>query len=234
MTCEHTRSLTSELALGIADGAERAAALEHLAGCADCRRAVAELSEVTDELLLLAPEREPPPGFESRVLARLQPAPASRPRRRRRARALLTLAPAVVTAAIATVVVLGATSDDRRLAGEYREALAAAHGTYFEAARLQAPGNLRAGVVYAYRGSPSWIFVYLGRGHRSAHYRPELAMRSGRRLALPSLRIDPATGSGGQAIRIDLRDVASVRLVGAAPGDVLEAPLGRGAEARGG
>src|SRR4051794_37860831 len=61
MTCEQTRNLAGELALGIADGAERAAALEHLAGCAECRRAVAELSDVTDELLLLAPEREPPP-----------------------------------------------------------------------------------------------------------------------------------------------------------------------------
>src|SRR4051794_12788350 len=176
--------------------------------------------------------RGPPPGSGSRVLAHPQPARAPRPRRPRGARALLPLAPAAVTAVIATIVVLAATRDDRRLAGEYREALSAAHGTYFEAARLQAPGNLRAGVVYAYRGSPSWIFVYLDRAHRSARYRPELAMRSGRRVALPSLRIDPATGSGGQAIRIDLREVATVRLVGAAPGDVLEAPLPRGVEAR--
>src|SRR4051794_41957840 len=105
MTCEQTRNLAGELALGIADGAERAAALEHLAGCAECRRAVAELSDVTDELLLLAPEREPPPGFESRVLAHLQPAPASRPRRPRPARALLTLAPPAGTALVATVLV---------------------------------------------------------------------------------------------------------------------------------
>src|SRR3954467_11974816 len=106
MACEQTRNLASELALGIADGAERAAALEHLAGCAECRRAVAELSDVTDELLLLPPEREPPPGVEPRVLAHLQPAPASRPGRPRGARALLTLAPAAVTAVIATIVVL--------------------------------------------------------------------------------------------------------------------------------
>ena len=225
MTCEQTCRLAPELALGIADGAERAEALEHLAGCAECRRAVAELSEVTDELLLRGPEREPPVGFESRVLARLQPPqPAPRPRRRA-PRALLALAPAAAAAALATVVVLGATSDDRRLAGEYREALSAAHGTSFEAARLHAPGNLSAGVVYAYRGSPSWIFLYLYRGRRSERYRPELAVTSGRRVPLPSLRIDPATGSGGQAIRVDLRRVESVVLVGTHPGDVLEADL---------
>src|SRR5690349_12958449 len=137
MTCEQTRALAPELALGIADGAERADALEHLATCAECRRAVAELSEVTDELLLRAPEREPPVGFESRVLARLQPPPATARRRQRGRRALLALAPAAVAAVLATVVVLGATRDDRRLAGQYREALAAAHGTSFEAARLR-------------------------------------------------------------------------------------------------
>jgi hypothetical protein len=235
MTCEETRALASELALGIADGAERAAALEHLAGCADCRRAVAELSEVTDELLLRAPEREPPPGFESRVLARLgpAPAPATRLRRWRPARLATMLAPAVAAAAVAAVVVLGATSDDRRLAGQYREALSVAHGSSFEAARLRAPGNVPAGVVYAYRGSPSWIFVYLYSGHRSERYRAELAMRSGRRVDLPSTRIDPVTGSGGQTVGVDLDDVASVRLVGAKPGDVLEAPL-PGAAGRGG
>jgi hypothetical protein len=52
-------------------------------------------------------------------------------------------------------------------------------------------------------------------------------MRSGERVPLPRLRIDPATGSGGQAIRVDLRDVASVRFVGTAPGDVIEADLRR-------
>jgi hypothetical protein len=225
MTCEQTRSIASELALGIADGAERARALDHLAGCAECRRMVAELSEVTDELLLRAPEREPPVGFESRVLARLEPAKPPRRRRTWTRRALVVLAPAAVAAAIATVVVLSATGDDRRLAGQYREALAAAHGRSFEAARLHGPANLPAGLAYAYRGSPSWIFVYLDRAHRSGRYRPELVLTSGRREPLPDLRIDPATGSGGQVLAIDLRDVASVRLVGTAPGDVLEADL---------
>jgi Putative zinc-finger len=233
MTCEETRALASELALGIADGEERARALEHLAGCADCRRAVAELSEVTDELLLAAPEREPSVGFESRVLARLEtPRPAGR-RARRARRALFFVAPAAVTAAFATVAVLGVTSDDRRLAGRYREALSVAHGTSFEAARLHAPGARPAGVVYAYRGSPSWIFVYLYRRHRAERYRLELVTRTGRLLPVPSLRVDPATGSGGQAVRIDLRQIAGVRLVGTAPGEVLDADLPRSTQARG-
>ena len=107
---------------------------------------------------------------------------------------------------------LAATGDDRRLADQYRAALAAAHGSEFEAARLHAPGNVAAGVVYAYRGNPSWVFVYLDGAHRSGGYRVELATTDGRRVPLTTLRIDP-------------RDVASVRLVGAEPCDVLEADL---------
>jgi hypothetical protein len=227
MTCEHTRQLASELALGIADGAERAEALRHLAECADCRRAVAELSEVTDELLMLAPEREPPMGFESRVLARLQPAPQPAPRRagRRWRRAFQVLAPAAAAAAIAVAVVLGATSDDRRLADQYRDTLAEANGKYFEAAQLRAPANVPAGVVYGYRGRPSWIFVTVRPRYRSADYTAELALKSGRRMELPSLRLDPTTGSAGQAIPVDLRRVSAVRLVGNERGDVLEADM---------
>jgi hypothetical protein len=62
-------------------------------------------------------------------------------------------------------------------------------------------------------------------GH-SADYSVELATTSGRRVALPSLQLDPRTGSAGQAIPVDLRRVASVRLVGPR-GDVLEAQLPR-------
>jgi hypothetical protein len=226
MSCEETRQLVAELALGIADGADRARALRHLAECADCRRELGELSELADELLMLAPEVEPPVGFESRVLALVQ-APR-RPRRWRRGLALL--APAAVAAALATTIVLGATGDDRRLADHYRATLAAANGTYFEAARLQAPANVPTGVVYGYRGMPSWIFVAVDRPYRSAGYTVELALTSGRRVPLPSFRIDPRTGTAGQAIPVDLYDVSAVLLIGGTRGEVLQAELPHAAQ----
>jgi hypothetical protein len=226
MSCEETRQLVAELALGIADGADRARALRHLAECADCRRELSELSELADELLLLAPEVEPPVGFESRVLALVQP--PRRPRRWRRGVAML--APAAVAAALATTIVLGATGDDRRLADHYRDTLAAAHGSYFEAARLQAPANVPAGVVYGYRGTPSWIFVAVDRPYRAAGYTVELALTSGRRVRLPSFRIDPKTGSAGQAIPVDVYDVSAVLLIGGTRGEVLQAELPHAAQ----
>ena len=225
MSCEHARQMAAELALGIADGAERAQALRHLSECAECRRAVQALSAVTDELLMLAPEREPQAGFESRVLERLQPAPAAARSTRRRRRMLAPLAAAAAAAAIAAAVVLLTTSDDRRLADHYRATLAAGHGSSFEAARLRAPGQVPAGVVYAYRGATSWIFVVVYGPHRGVPYTAELATTSGRRVALPSFRLDPKTGTRGEAVPVDLGSIASVRLVGPKPGDVLEADL---------
>ena len=225
MSCDRTRELAAELALGTLDGEQRAQALRHLAECPECRRAVEELTVVADELLMLAPEREPPAGFESRVLARLQPPPAAaRPTRRRR-RLLAPLGAAAAAAAIAAAVVLLTTSDDRRLADHYRATLAAGHGSSFEAARLRGPGQVPAGVVYAYRGATSWIFVVVYGPHRGVPYTAELATTSGRRVALPSFRLDPKTGTRGEAVPVDLGSIASVRLVGPKPGDVLEADL---------
>jgi hypothetical protein len=223
MACEDTRELAAELALGIADGAERAAALRHLSECAECRRAVEQYSAVTDELMMLAPEHEPPPGFESRVLARLRP-PAVRARRQR-LRFLMPVAAAAAAASLAAGVVFGLTTDDRRDAAHYRETLAAANGTSFEAAHLRDAGGARAGLVYAYQGRPSWIYVALYANRRPQGYRVELVMTSGRRVDLPRFRLDPVTRSGGQAVPVDVGDVASVRLVASAGGEVLAAPL---------
>ncbi len=67
--CGGSEGWGAELALGLLSGPERAAGLSHLAGCPSCREQVDELARVADHLLLLAPEAEPPAGFESRVLA---------------------------------------------------------------------------------------------------------------------------------------------------------------------
>jgi hypothetical protein len=78
MSCEQVRELAPELTIGIADGQHRDAALRHAATCPDCRRLVSELSSVVDDLLLLAPSYEPPPGFAARTAASISP-PAAVP-----------------------------------------------------------------------------------------------------------------------------------------------------------
>lgn len=95
MSCATARERAPELALGILSGAERSEVLLHLGGCSRCQAVVDEHTELADLLPHLAPEVEPPPGFERRVVG------AMRHDRRRATRRLV--AALVATAAAATI-----------------------------------------------------------------------------------------------------------------------------------
>jgi hypothetical protein len=75
MDCAAFRAVAPELALGVAVGDERAAALGHLATCAACRHDLDRLTAAVDALVTAAPEAEPSSGFEVRALATFEPAP---------------------------------------------------------------------------------------------------------------------------------------------------------------
>ncbi len=68
-----------ELAAGVLGGRERVALLGHLEGCAGCTEELDQLMAAADSLVHLAGEVDPPIGFESRVMQRLDPRPV-RPR----------------------------------------------------------------------------------------------------------------------------------------------------------
>jgi Putative zinc-finger len=230
MRCEEMRELAPDIALGIADGEERAEALEHLSTCADCRRLVEQLSQVADELLMLAPAQEPPAGFESRVVQSL--GLERRPRRRLTPRWLaVRLGPPLAAAAVAVVALVSVYSDDRQTAERYREALARAGGQYFQAEPLADEGGARGGVAFGYEGSPPWVLVTVAPAHRDSVSRGELVTKDGRTIALPALELD-RTGSWGGAIPVKLYRVASIRLLGDTPGEVLQASFPRGVSER--
>jgi Putative zinc-finger len=230
MRCEEIRDLAPEIALGIADGEERADALRHLSTCAECRRIVEQLSGVADELLTLAPVQEPPAGFESRVVEAL--GHGRRPRRRR-ARWLSPrwlaprLGPAVAVAAVTAATLIAVYHDDRVTADRFRDTLAQADGRYFQAEPLADETGTRAGVAFGYEGSPSWLLVTVDPAHRDDVTRAELVTRDGRTIALRSLELD-RRGSWGGAIPVKLYNVASIRLLGDSPGEILHASFPRG------
>ena len=219
MSCEEMRELAADVALDIADGEQRAHALRHLAGCAECRRLVEQLSEVADELLMLAPVQEPPAGFESRVLERL--GLGRRPRRRLR-RLTLHVAPALAAAAATAVVLVAVYHDDHLTASRYRGTLEEANGKYFQAQHLRDPAGARAGIAFTYQGKPSWVLVTVDPAHRGEVASGEIVTRSGRRLPLRGFHLR-SDGTWGGGIPVDVDQVASVRLLGRRPGQVLEA-----------
>jgi anti-sigma factor RsiW len=104
MSCAQVRELAPELALGILSGAERAEVVLHVNGCARCQAYVAELTEAADAIPLLAPEAEPPAGFEARVLQRLDA--GERRTRRRWIAAVAAVAAAAMIVSITVVRVI--------------------------------------------------------------------------------------------------------------------------------
>jgi hypothetical protein len=214
--CEEVQRLAAEIALGIADGEERAHALEHASTCRGCRRRLAELSELADELLLVAPVAEPAAGLESGVLQRLRGEwGRSRPSRWSRLRSLRSLAPiaaALAAGAAALALTYLATDDVRRDASLYRRALQQAHGNYFGALPLRDAAGRRAGLVFAYAGSPSWLFVLLEDARGSGRWNVELQTAKGRRVRLGSFDVDRGRGSFGRALPVPLREVERVSM----------------------
>jgi hypothetical protein len=214
--CEAVRKLAPELSLGISTGEERARALEHLATCSDCRKVVAELSSVADELLLLAPVHEPPAGFETRVLARL-----SEERRLRWPRRIGALAAtAVVAAVVASVAILWLSSDDRQLAGYVRDQLAEANGEYFRVEPLRDPDGIKDGVLFGYEGKPSWMFVDIDGPVKRGEYQAQLVTEDGRSLDWGEpFELSPDKRWWAQSLPVDLHDVAMVRIISTEHGD---------------
>ncbi len=208
--CEAVRDLLPELAAGVAAGDDRARALAHLAGCPDCRRELAELSAVIDELVLLAPPREPSPGFESAVLSALTPRGRWRPRP-----VVLAAAASLIGALLAGGVVWARTADDVQLAHRYRHTLDVADGEYFLAAPVHG-GAGGHGTVFAYEGSPSWLFVSLEDSPWTGRYEVQVVTTDGRIVDAGWCEVQDGRGSWGRTVGVSVHDISAVRMI--APG----------------
>ena len=218
MGCEQVTELAPELALGVADGHERESALQHIGGCRTCRRLVWELSAVGDDLALLAPEHDAPPGLERRPLEAMSPAeaepqrsgprlvPAPRPRRpfRRAWRVGLVAAGLVLAVVAGGAGVMIGTAGDRRVADQYRAVLGVGQGSFFVASPVWSDAR-EVGTAWGYQGNPSWVFFSLREpGAVRGWYRASLVTSDGRRISLGRTELGGGEAAWGHTIPVDL------------------------------
>jgi hypothetical protein len=206
--CLRTRDVAAELALGIAEGDQRAEALDHLATCATCRAEVDQLAAAADRVLLVAPEVEPPVGFESRVLDHLETAAVpTAPGARRRPGRLLAVAAAVVVA----LLVFGLGVVAGRLGGP-----AATHSV--ATGELTASSGMPVGRVTAISGDQSWLVMKVGgEGNTSlepGEYRVVCEYGNGRVYTAGTVTVGPGGGPAAWSTSLWYRldDLTQVRL----------------------
>lgn len=220
--CGRLSDALAEFATGAASGADRARVLRHLAGCGECRETLATLSAVADEVLLIAPERQPPAGFESAVLDRIAALdsasedsttePVRRPVRRRAFRALAAATAAVLIGVGAALGVWWSTAADRELAAAYRETLGVADGRYFTAAPVVGGDGEQIGHVFAYQGDPSWVFAVLD-GAPEAGAWDVVAVTDDWTASVATCEVAEASCGAGATIDADLHQLHEVELI---------------------
>jgi Putative zinc-finger len=202
--CEPFQDELAELALGILSGRRRSEVLGHVASCPRCTAELERLSVVADTLLLLAPEVEPPLGFELRLAERLQEAAAVyRPRRFRRGAALS----AAAVIALALGFGLGTIAAPQN--GNAKEQPAAANLT---AANLTSHGHV-VGEVMISAGSPAWMFMTIEAGAWSGPVTCDVTVAGGTVQQIGAFKLLGGYGAWGAALASPAGQVRSARLV---------------------
>ena len=207
-TCDEVRELAPELALGIAAGEQRARALVHIASCTDCRTLVEELSRAADSLLLLAPPKEPPIGFEAHAVDRVH---GLRPGRRLKIAALVA---AIVLVSIGGTfaIMTTATRRDRDLAERYLDIIER-QGELVAASLRTADGG-PAGQVFAYSGPANWVFIVVDAASGSGMHDVVFIPKSSAAVTVGRIRLVDGRGSWGSTTGLNVRDL-TVQLISA-------------------
>jgi hypothetical protein len=206
MSCGEFDDVAAELALGVLTGRKRAEAIGHLDECDSCREHVRQLSLTGEEMLGLLPSREPPQGFESRVMDRLGVATKrKRPNWSRRMLTTAAVALAVVACGIGGWGLRGAT-------GPASGGGSTAQAPVREATLLTA-AHQKAGMIYLYDGNPRWLYMGVdahGAGNDTVIC--QLVTRGGRVITIGSFKLDGGYGAWGSQDPVAAGDVTGARM----------------------
>jgi hypothetical protein len=207
-SCEQFSNDLAELALGILTGHRRAEALAHVESCPRCAEELEQLVRASDAALQLAPDMEPPVGFEVRLFERM--GVRELPSRRHVAtRWLLAAAAAVVALGVGLGV--GLSQGSAPPGGT-----TALHHSPLGKMVLSADlwqGGKRVGGVYAYGGSTPWIFMTLSDSAARGKIICEVVTKSGETRWVGEFTAKKGYGSWGAPLPVAPQDIRSAKVV---------------------
>ena len=212
--CAFFGEMAAELALGILTGPDRSAALAHMDRCPICQAEVTSLAEAADLLLDLAPARDAPDGFESRVTAafgQTLPEPATDRRRGRPVRRRFAgrwRRPGAFAAAVAAAGMLGWWLNGTITTPQpptYDGAVVAA---------LRTPAGAPAGEV-AVTGAPQrWLVMVVNPNAAPGWYHCYLRTSGGQQILAGAFRVVPDGGVWVSRLPIPKSNLTEARLIG--------------------
>jgi hypothetical protein len=192
----------AEFALGILDGRARAALLAHVESCPDCTERLQALSATADLLMYVPVGVEPPLGFESGIIERIRQSQPLPRRWRPRGWQLLAAAAAVVVVSFGLGWTINHTSPPTtpvQAAGAMKQRILVANGH-------------DVGTVYAYSGSPSWMFVTVDATGAPATVRCTVITKSGTSRFIGTFALASGRGSWGANLPVSFKSVRNVVL----------------------
>ena len=211
--CDDLAEMTAELALGVLTGRARAQAIMHLDRCGTCRERIRDLALTGEELLGLLPGREPPAGFETRVMGRLgftgRPGFTGRHRRHPPGRPRWMLAAAAATI-IAVVAGLGGWGM-RGAAPASPPAVGVAQAALHTAA-LTTASHQTIGTIFLYNGRPGWLYMNVDTGSGNGTIICQLQGRDGSVITVGSFRLTGGYGHWGSPEPLPQAAVTGARL----------------------
>lgn len=185
--CAAVHDDLTELALGILTGRERSEVLAHVEGCEPCAAELEELAATADLVLQLAPEAEPPVGFELRLIQRLHAGGTARRR---------IGPPRAVRSAVAALLALVVGFGTAWLAHAPTSSPSASSSAGLTSAALTSKGR-SLGEVYLSAGKPAWLFMAIDSGADSELVRCEVTLADGKVVTVGWFHLSGGYGAWG-------------------------------------
>ena len=208
MSDEHS-DLLAELALGILTGRERAATLAHVETCPRCAEELEQLARAADAVVQVAPDMEPPLGFEVRLLDRMG---VAAPSARRTVPMRWALAAAAAVVALGLGLGLGLNSGSTP-SSHPTTAIGGHTGGHLVASADLQLGGRDVGRVFTYGGSSPWMFMTLDDSTARGRVTCEVITTDGVVHEVGSFKAEKGYGAWGAPLRVAPQDVRTAEVV---------------------